>query len=152
MTTDTRSTPRTTSPRRVRRMVMLVNGTFLTAVGAAQVTFELLSHYAGAGPLGAVFDGSPYTIGWVEDHGFALLVGVLFLTVGANDSQTVLARLPGLAVHILLGHRERDVLGDSLRRLRRGADGTCGDGCPRTVRRGSAPCLVASRPASQAAR
>lgn len=88
--------------RRLHRAVMLVDGAFLAVVGAAQVTFELLGHYAGAGPFGAVFHGSPYTIGWVENHGFALLIGVLFLTVAANDGRRFWHGF-ALAVHVLLG-------------------------------------------------
>jgi hypothetical protein len=102
MTTDTRSAARTTPPRRLRRTVMVVDGIFLAAVGAAQITFELLSHYKSAGPFGALFYGSPYTIGWVEAHGFALLTGILFLAVGVNDGRRFW-HASALAVHVLLG-------------------------------------------------
>ena len=81
---------------------MVVNGIFLAAVGAAQITFELLSHYEGAGPFGPLFYGSPYTIGWVENHGFALLIGILFLAIGANDGRRFWHAF-ALAVHVLLG-------------------------------------------------
>jgi hypothetical protein len=33
--------------RRARRLVMLIDGVFLAAVGAAQVTFELVGYFAG---------------------------------------------------------------------------------------------------------
>ena len=87
---------------RARRRVLLVDGVFLAVVGALQVTFELLGYFAGAGPLGAVFHGSPYTIGWVENHGFALLVGVLLMAVAATDGQRFWHRF-AIAVHVLLG-------------------------------------------------
>ena len=88
--------------RRLRRLVMVADGVFLAVVGAAQVTFELLGYYAGAGPFGAVFDGSPYTIGWVENHSFALLVGVLFLAVAVQDGRRFWHGF-GAAVHLMLG-------------------------------------------------
>ncbi len=85
-----------------RRAVMLADGAFLALVGAAQVTFELVGYYTGAGPLGTVFHDSPYTIGWVENHGFALLVGILFLAVAANDGRRFW-HVFAIAVHVLLG-------------------------------------------------
>lgn len=88
--------------RRVRRRVMRADGIFLAVIGAAQVTFELVGYYAGAGPFGAVFHGSPYTIGWVENHGFAFLVGVLFLTVAVRDGRRFWHGFAA-AVHVLLG-------------------------------------------------
>jgi hypothetical protein len=88
--------------RRVRRRLMLVNGVFLTLIGGVQVTFELLAHYAGSGPYKTVFDSSPYTIGWVENHGLAFLIGILFLTVAARDGRRFW-HLFALAVHALLG-------------------------------------------------
>jgi hypothetical protein len=90
------------STRRARRILMQVNGGFLALIGAAQVTFELLSHYAGAGIYGPDFEGSPYTIGWVENHGFALLVGVLFIAVAAADGRRFW-HLFAVGVHVLLG-------------------------------------------------
>jgi hypothetical protein len=87
---------------RARRLVLLVDGLFLAVVGALQVSFELAGYFAGAGPLGAVFHDSPYTIGWVENHGFALLVGVLFVTVAGTDGRRFWHRF-ALAVHVLLG-------------------------------------------------
>jgi len=107
MTTDTHDADvrRHDTPdpsRRTRRVVMLVNGAFLTMVGATQVTFELLGYFAGAGPYGSVFDASPYTIGWVENHGFALLIGIMFLTVAARDGRRFW-HVFALAVHVLLG-------------------------------------------------
>lgn len=53
---------------KARRTLMHANGAFLALVGGAQMSFELLSYYAGSGPLGKVFAGSHYTIGWVEAH------------------------------------------------------------------------------------
>lgn len=87
---------------RARRVTMSINGIFLALVGAVQVTFELVGYFAGAGPLGTVFRDSPYTIGWVENHGFALLIGTLFLAVAARDGRRFWHGF-ALAVHVLLG-------------------------------------------------
>jgi hypothetical protein len=88
--------------RRARRLLMYLNGGFLAVVGAVQVTFEMLSHYAGAGIYGSNFEGSPFTIGWVENHGFALLVGVLFIAVAAPDGRRFW-HVFAMGVHVLLG-------------------------------------------------
>ena len=92
----------TTDTGSARRRLMLVNGGFLAVVGAVQVAFELASYYAAAGPYGSDFDASPYTIGWVEAHGLALLIGVLFLTVAAGDGRRFW-HVFAIGVHLLLG-------------------------------------------------
>jgi hypothetical protein len=81
--------------------VLRADGVFLAAVGAVQLSFELAGHFAGAGPLAALH-GSPFTIGWVENHGFALLVGVLLVAVAGRDGRRYWHRF-ALAVHVLLG-------------------------------------------------
>lgn len=80
---------------------MVVDGVFLAAIGALQVTFELVGYYTGGGPYGSVFDDSPHTIGWVENHGLALLIGVLFLAVARVDGRRFWHGF-ALAVHVLL--------------------------------------------------
>jgi hypothetical protein len=87
--------------RRGRRIVLLVNGGFLTAIGSVQVSLELVSYRSGAGPYGTDFDASPYTIGWVEAHGLALLIGLLLL-VAAGDGRRFW-HVFAAAVHVLLG-------------------------------------------------
>ena len=89
------------SNRRPRDILLLVDGAFLSVVGGVQVTLELLSYYTGAGPHGPIFDQSPYTIGWVENHGLAMLIGLLFLTVAVRDGRRFWHSF-GLAVHVLL--------------------------------------------------
>lgn len=85
-----------------RRRLFLANGVFLVVVGGVQVVFELLAYYAGVGPYGYVFEESPYTIGWVEAHGLAFIIGVLLLTVAARDGRRFWHGLAA-AVHTLLG-------------------------------------------------
>jgi hypothetical protein len=87
--------------RHSRRILLLVNGGFLAVIGALQMSLELLSYYTGAGPYGADFDASPYTIGWVEAHGLALLIGLLLLLV-ANDGRRSW-HVFAIGVHVLLG-------------------------------------------------
>ncbi len=84
------------------RLVMLVDGGFLALVGTVQMTLELVGHHVGTGPFGRVFEHSPYTIGWVEAHGLAALVGVLFLVAGGRDAQPHWHGF-ALAIHLLLG-------------------------------------------------
>jgi hypothetical protein len=85
-----------------RRTLLIVNGCFLAVVGSVQVAFELMSYFRAAGPFGDIFHRSAYTVGWVEAHGFAVLVGVLLLTVATRDGRS-LWHVFALAVHLLLG-------------------------------------------------
>ena len=68
-----------------RRTLLILNGLFLGLTGFAQMIFELLSHYRGVGPLGNIFTGTPYTIGFFEAHGFAVLTGLLVFWVMLKD-------------------------------------------------------------------
>lgn len=94
--------PSVDSTRRARQALLRANGGFLAVVGAVQVGLELLSHYTGGGVYGEIFEGSPYAIGWVENHGLALLIGLLFLTVAARDGRRFWHAF-ALAVHLFLG-------------------------------------------------
>jgi hypothetical protein len=85
-----------------RRRLFIANGVFLVVVGGVQVVFELLAFYVGAGPYAEVFRDSPYTIGWVEAHGLAFIIGMLLLTVAARDGRRFWHVLAA-AVHTLLG-------------------------------------------------
>ena len=87
---------------RLRRTVLNFNGGFLTLVGGAQIVFELLSHFIGIGPWGNIFAHSPYTIGFVEAHGLALLIGLLLIRVAAPNPQPHW-HLFAIGVHLLLG-------------------------------------------------
>lgn len=68
-----------------RRIVLILNALFLGLTGFAQMIFELLSHYRGVGPLGKIFTDTPYTIGFFEAHGFAVLTGLLVFWVMLKD-------------------------------------------------------------------
>jgi hypothetical protein len=86
---------------RSRRILLLINGGALAMVGVAQVILELLSYYAGVGIYGPLFHNSPYVVGWVEAHGLAALIGILFLAVAASD-RGPRWHLVALCVHLLL--------------------------------------------------
>lgn len=84
------------------KTILSANAAFLTAVGLTQILFELASHYRGAGPLGDRFTGSPYTIGFLEAHGLAVLIGILFLKA-ARAQTTHFWHGFAISVHLLLG-------------------------------------------------
>jgi hypothetical protein len=84
------------------RATLRVDGVFLALVGGAQIIFELLSHFGGIGPLGRIFAGSHYTIGFFEAHGLALLIGLLLIFVAASDPKRFWHGFAA-CVHVLLG-------------------------------------------------
>ena len=85
-----------------RSKLMRADGAFLALVGGTQVIFELLSHFFGVGPWGRIFAGSHYTIGFLEAHGLAFLIGLLLIGVAAANP---IRFWHGFAacVHVLLG-------------------------------------------------
>ena len=87
---------------KLHRVILTVNGCFLAVVGGAQLLFEMLSCFFGVGPLGAIFAHSPYTIGFVEAHGLALLIGVLLLCIAAPAPRPAW-HLFAASAHVLLG-------------------------------------------------
>lgn len=88
---------------RARRAILIANGLFLLPVGAIQMTFELLGYLFGIGPLAHAFAGSPYTIGFVEAHGLALIFGVLFLRAAAGRDIEAFWHGTAVVIHLLLG-------------------------------------------------
>ncbi len=90
------------SLHKARRTLMRANGAFLALVGGAQLIFELLSDFRGIGPLGHIFAGSHYTIGFFEAHGLALLIGLLLIFVAAADPKRYWHGFAA-CVHVLLG-------------------------------------------------
>jgi len=67
--------------------VLKLNGAFLILIGSLQMVFESLSHFAGLGPLSDRFMGSPYTIGFFEAHGLAVLMGLLLWRASADPEK-----------------------------------------------------------------
>ena len=85
-----------------RKTLMRANGAFLALVGGTQVIFELLSHFFGVGPWGRIFAGSHYTIGFLEAHGLAFLIGLLLIGVAASDQKRYWHGFAA-CIHLLLG-------------------------------------------------
>jgi hypothetical protein len=77
---------------------MRANGTFLALVGGTQVIFELLSHFFGVGPWARIFAASHYTIGFLEAHGLAFLIGTPLVGFGP-----LLANVLGLIGAMMMG-------------------------------------------------
>jgi hypothetical protein len=87
---------------KARRTLMRADGSFLALVGGAQMIFELLSHFFGVGPWGRIFTASHYTIGFLEAHGLAFLIGVLLIGLAASDQKRYWHGFAA-CVHVLLG-------------------------------------------------
>jgi hypothetical protein len=85
----------------VNKVVLKANAIFLMLIGSLQVIFELLSHFKGIGPLADRFIGSPYTIGFFEAHGLAVLMGVLLWRASADPQK--FWHSFAVVVHIFLG-------------------------------------------------
>jgi len=82
--------------------ILRADGAFLALVGGAQMIFELLSHFFGVGPWGRIFAGSAYTIGFLEAHGLAFLIGLLLIFVAASEHKRYWHGFAA-CVHVLLG-------------------------------------------------
>jgi hypothetical protein len=83
-----------------RRRILRADGLFLIVVGTIQFLLELRAYYFGVGPASGLIRDAPHTvIGFIEAHGLAIIMGVLF----ARAVPTRSWHLAGAAVHVLLG-------------------------------------------------
>ena len=96
------SNPYPHTTRNTQKIILIADGGFLALVGGAQMIFELLSDFGGIGPLGRIFTGSHYTIGFLEAHGLAFLIGVLLIGVAASEPKRYWHGFAA-CVHLLLG-------------------------------------------------
>ena len=85
----------------LNKTVLKLNAIFLMLIGSLQMIFELLSHFLGAGPLTHRFLASPYTLGFFEAHGLAVLMGILLWRAAANPQK--FSHQFAVIIHILLG-------------------------------------------------
>jgi hypothetical protein len=85
----------------LNKTVLKLNALFLILIGSLQIMFELLSHFMGTGPLADRFLASPYTLGFFEAHGLAVLMGILLWRASANP-QRFWHQL-AVVIHVLLG-------------------------------------------------
>jgi hypothetical protein len=85
------------------RMTLLkIDAGFLLLAGTVQLVLETSSHFFHFRPFSQVFNNSPYTIGFFEAHGLAVLIGLLLLT-RASKVPDVFWHKFAMAVHVLLG-------------------------------------------------
>jgi hypothetical protein len=68
-----------------RGLILRLNGAFLLVASSTGVTAEILSHFWGVGPWSRLFRDSPYTIGFFEAHGLALVISLLLLRMAASN-------------------------------------------------------------------
>lgn len=85
----------------LHKTTLRFNAIFLMLIGSLQMISELLSHFAGVGPLADRFRASPYTIGFFEAHGLAVLMGILLWRASAEPQK--IWHVFAVIVHILLG-------------------------------------------------
>lgn len=86
----------------LRRTALILDGGFLVLAGGLQLVLEVAGHFWHAGPYAATFGSSPYTIGFVEAHGLAVLIGLLLFRAALRES-TPFWHGCAAAVHVLLG-------------------------------------------------
>jgi hypothetical protein len=81
--------------------ILIAGALFLGIGGLVQIALELLAYFAAVGPYVGIFGNSPYTIGFFEAHGLAVLVSVA-LARGAR-APTAGWHAFAAGVHTLLG-------------------------------------------------
>ncbi|WP_163573112.1 hypothetical protein [Fodinicola feengrottensis] len=102
----TTSTP-TASSVLVQR-ALTINGMFLMVVGGVQVILEL-SGYFGIGLYAAAFHSSPYTIGFAEAHGLALIIGWTLFSQRSKAYRPA-NHILAVSVHVFAGSGEHLLL------------------------------------------
>lgn len=85
-----------------RRLVLILDGGFLLVAGSIQIALEVAGHFWHTGPYATTFGSSPYTIGFVEAHGLALLISFLLIRAAFGE-QTSFWHGFAAVVHLLLG-------------------------------------------------
>ncbi|MCE7984354.1 MAG: hypothetical protein DYG89_24535 [Caldilinea sp. CFX5] len=84
------------------KRLFTLHGLFLLLAGSVQLLLEGIGHFGQIGPYATLFGNSPYTIGFVEAHGLALLIGLVLWRAG-HMGPTVQDAWLGTAVSLLLG-------------------------------------------------
>jgi hypothetical protein len=85
----------------VNRTILRLDALFLLLAGSIQLVLEIQGHFFGMGVYADVFGHSPYTIGFFEAHGFAVLIALAVLNDNAKQNNVWHGRL--VAIHVLLG-------------------------------------------------
>lgn len=84
------------------KWILLADSAFLGVSGAFMMTQEFLSHFMQKGIFGGQFANSPYTIGFFEAHGLAVLFAISFVLT-LNHGHRRFWHGMAVAIHILLG-------------------------------------------------
>jgi hypothetical protein len=87
---------------RLGKGLLFTDATFLLVAGGMAMLSELLGHFLNIGPLARAFHKSPYTVGFFEAHGLAVLTAVLLYRAGASEKKRFW-HLHAALVHALLG-------------------------------------------------
>jgi len=87
---------------RLGSRLLFADATFLLLAGGMAILFELLGHFLNVGPLARAFYQSPYTVGFFEAHGLAVLTAILLYRAGASEKKRFW-HLYAALVHTLLG-------------------------------------------------
>jgi hypothetical protein len=102
-----------TEPPDLPALVLRLDGLFLLTAGGAALLLELLAHFLDLGPQRPVFGGHAWaTLGFVEAHGLAVLLGLVLLRAATAPSPA--AHLLATAVHLLLGGANLLFWGDTV--------------------------------------
>lgn len=85
---------------RFRQTVLRANSLYLLIAASGGMVADLAGVYLAAGPVSTILSAAPHaTIGMVEAHGLALIVGGLLWSAESTPKW----HLAGAAVHVLLG-------------------------------------------------
>jgi hypothetical protein len=100
-------------PAGLPALVLRLDGLFLLVAGGAALLLELLAHFFDLGPQRPVFGGHAWpTLGFVEAHGLAVVLGVVLLRAATAPSPA--AHLLATTVHVLLGGANLLFWGDTV--------------------------------------
>lgn len=84
----------------IRRAILRANGGWLLLAAIPALAMDIAGAFFARGPEAAVLSAAPEAaIGFIEAHGLALIIGVLFCTAAPRRAW----HLTGAAVHALLG-------------------------------------------------
>jgi hypothetical protein len=89
---------RANPPTRFRAVVLRADAAFLGVAGLGQGTLELLGYF-GAGPQSGTFHEQPFTIGFFEAHGLAVVIAAVLLWVSTLSRVQAGWHLVAAAVH-----------------------------------------------------
>lgn len=81
--------------------LLLVNGLLLGAIAVLQVNLDVLGYFFGFGPTGPALAGNLNAIGFIEAHGLAAILSLLFVI--RRDDGWVGWHATAAGTHLLLG-------------------------------------------------